>query len=82
MPDLTWMDAALCAQTDPDLFHPEGQGAKYGDAKKVCGRCPVQAACDAFAQSFEGAIAKTHRSGMWAAKSPQQRERAARRRTA
>jgi len=77
MRDLTWMDDALCAQTDPELFHPEGQGAKYGPAKAICRECPVQADCDDFAQSFEGTVAKTHRAGMWAAKSPQQREHAA-----
>jgi hypothetical protein len=65
MPDLTWMDAALCAQTDPDLWHPEGKGSKYRDAKKVCGRCPVQPECDAYVHGLEGTAGVNDRHGMW-----------------
>jgi hypothetical protein len=36
-----WMDAALCAQADPDAWHPDGKGAKYGPAKTICGHCPA-----------------------------------------
>jgi hypothetical protein len=77
MRDLTWMDTALCAQTDPDLFHPEGQGAKYRDAKKICGRCPVQPECTAHARHLEGSVGINDRHGMWAAQVPNQRVQAA-----
>lgn len=41
-----WRDQALCAQTDPELFFPEyGMPGRWADAKKVCGRCPVQVEC-------------------------------------
>ena len=53
-PDWT---AGLCAQTDPDLFFAEGKGAqvttKTRDAKKVCGRCPIQEQCRAWALATE-----------------------------
>jgi hypothetical protein len=73
MRDLTWMDAALCAQTDPELFHPDGQGCSYRDARSVCGACPVQVQCEAYAQSFEGDLSYTHRHGMWGSRVPKTR---------
>ncbi|MGH3500941.1 MAG: WhiB family transcriptional regulator [Nocardioidaceae bacterium] len=43
-----WMEDALCAQTDPEVFFPDkGQSAKQ--AKRVCARCPVQQPCLAYA---------------------------------
>ncbi|MFJ2259510.1 WhiB family transcriptional regulator [Streptomyces sp. NPDC087844] len=74
--DLSWMDAALCAQTDPDLFHPEGKGCSYRDARSVCGRCPVRPQCEAYAQSLEDGLAKAHRHGIWGAEPPKKRARA------
>ena len=45
--------SALCAQTDPELFFADGMGGavhyQTAAARKVCGRCPVQAACLAWA---------------------------------
>jgi len=39
-------DAALCAETDPELFFPEkGQARQSREARAVCGRCDVQALC-------------------------------------
>lgn len=43
-----WMDSALCAQTDPDMFFPEN-GASARPAKKICAECPVREACLEFA---------------------------------
>lgn len=71
--DLSWMDAALCAQTDPELFHPEGKGCSYRDAQSVCGACPVQPECEAHAQTFEGDASRSLRHGMWGAGSPRKR---------
>ena len=39
-------DAALCAQTDPDLFFPgQDEEAQAAVARAVCGRCEVTALC-------------------------------------
>ena len=39
-------DAALCAQTDPDLFFPgKGEEAQAARALAVCGRCEVTELC-------------------------------------
>ncbi|MER6183085.1 WhiB family transcriptional regulator [Streptomyces sp. NPDC001652] len=47
-----WMDQALCAQTDPDLF----TGAAISNAtkapKKVCTSCPVTDECAAHEQAI------------------------------
>ncbi|MFS8200511.1 WhiB family transcriptional regulator (plasmid) [Streptomyces sp. CWNU-52B] len=67
------MDAALCAQTDPDLFHPEGKGCSYRDARSVCGRCPVRPQCEAHARALEGDLCETSRHGMWGAQVPKKR---------
>lgn len=48
--DLSWQDDALCAQVDPDLFVPDGQGSNNAPkAKKICARCDVTATCLAWA---------------------------------
>ena len=36
-----WMGAALCAETDPELFFPDKGHAR--GAKRVCRACPVTA---------------------------------------
>lgn len=51
----SWMDDALCAQTDPEVFFPpehanEGWSAR---AEKVCAGCPVIAECDTYALRHE-----------------------------
>lgn len=43
-----WWEAALCAQTDPELFFPPDKETER-TAKKVCGECTVRTACLAFA---------------------------------
>lgn len=41
-----WMDSALCAQVDPDLFILDGKGSHYTKATRaVCAACPVAAEC-------------------------------------
>lgn len=70
-----WMDSALCAQTDAELFHAEGSGSGsgYSDGKKVCARCPVTAQCATFAQHVEGDIAHNRRYGLWGGQLPRRR---------
>jgi hypothetical protein len=44
-----WRTAALCAQTDPEIFYPIDTGpagaAAVARAKTVCAGCPVRAEC-------------------------------------
>ncbi len=52
--DDRWRERAGCLSVDPELFFPVAEdGAAYSRqvtrAKRVCGRCPVQAACLAWA---------------------------------
>ena len=61
-----WMAAGLCRQSDPALFFPEsGHGSE--DARAVCARCPVRAACLAYA------LAHRERYGVWGGLSERQR---------
>lgn len=68
-----WMDSALCAQTDPGLFHVDGIGGGYNTAKKICATCPVARQCADFAQRIEGEVSHPHRHGMWGGQVPRQR---------
>ena len=43
-----WMDSAVCAQTDPEVFFPE-PGGTAATARRICSVCPVQAECLAYA---------------------------------
>lgn len=44
---------AACSDVDPEVFFPTGSGRRYADeareAKAVCARCPVRAACGTWA---------------------------------
>ena len=71
--DLSWMDAGLCGQTDPDAFFP-GKSGTNTDAKRTCAACDVTAACLAYA------LADPSLEGVWGGTS--QRERQAMRRKA
>ena len=59
-PDWTY---ALCAQTDPALFFPEGVGARIvqltEQAKRICDRCPIRSAC------LEWAVETGQTAGVW-----------------
>lgn len=56
-------DGALCAQTDPELFHPEpGRGDLVRKAKAICRRCPHLVPCAELALSsttFTGVMGAT-----------------------
>lgn len=47
-----WMNRALCAEVDPELWFP-GPGQPNTTAKTICARCDVRAACLAYALSLE-----------------------------
>ena len=61
-----WMDDALCAETDPDLFFPE-RGGSTVEAKKICQQCPVIEQCLAYA------LANEFDDGVWGGTSGYQR---------
>lgn len=67
---LTWMRWASCAETDPDIFHPEdGNAAQAEQAKSVCRRCPVRDQCLAYA------LDNNEEHGVWGGLSPKERRR-------
>jgi WhiB family redox-sensing transcriptional regulator len=68
-----WMAAALCAQTDPDLW-TDTTGGGMGPAKRICGHCPVTAQCTAHAQALEQHDGSQIR-GTWGGHSQAQRHR-------
>ena len=66
---LGWQDAALCAQSDPELFFPT-QGRNMGrQAKQICGACPVKRQC------LEYAFAEGITEGIYGGASPLERAR-------
>lgn len=89
-PDLTpptpmpWMDQALCAQVDPDLFFElatsryemANQADRVSAAKAICARCPVSAEC------LELALAGDERYGIWGGLTERERRQVKRRRSA
>ncbi|MFC9753008.1 WhiB family transcriptional regulator [Streptomyces sp. NPDC056921] len=71
-----WMDQALCAQVDPDLWFPEGSGQHAREALQLCSGCSVRAECGEFAQAVEDA-SEGRRYGAWGGLSARQRHRQA-----
>lgn len=79
--DAPWMapDAptALCAEVDPELWHPE-KGGSTRDAKRVCRRCPLIAACRTWALDHP----QEARHGVWGGLSERERRALLRQRRA
>lgn len=71
--DRAWMEDALCAQTDPDIFYPE-KGGSTAPATSVCNNCAVRAEC------LEYAVTNDIRHGIWGGTSDNDRKRIARER--
>lgn len=63
---LAWQDDALCAQTDPDMFFPEKQGAPARSPKAICAACPVVEQC------LEYALATAQTEGIWGGRTPRE----------
>lgn len=63
---VSWMDDALCAQTDPEAFFPE-KGGSTREAKQVCLACPVRAEC------LDHALDHEERFGIWGGLSERER---------
>ncbi|RMB81709.1 WhiB family transcriptional regulator [Streptomyces shenzhenensis] len=65
-PDLAWQEGALCAQTGADFFFPE-PGSSVREAKRICGLCPIRAAC------LDYALDHDERFGVWGGLSEKER---------
>jgi WhiB family redox-sensing transcriptional regulator len=63
-----WMWDAECAQVDPELFFPPEKSVSKV-AKKICGECPVQAAC------LEYALRSDQTAGIWGGMTTKERKR-------
>lgn len=66
-----WMDDAVCAQADPELWN-SSVGGDIRVPKRICASCPVQPQCDAHAEAlhaFEGLAVH----GVWGGRSHRQR---------
>lgn len=68
-----WMDEALCAQVDTELFYPE-KGGSTRSAKQTCMECPVREQCLTYA------LENGERYGIWGGLSERERVVAARER--
>lgn len=62
---LPWMDEALCAQTDPEIFFPD-KGGSTKNAKRICGGYDVKQDC------LEYALRTGQTVGIWGGLSPRQ----------
>jgi WhiB family redox-sensing transcriptional regulator len=60
-----WTAAALCQQTDPELFFPH-KGKSSRPAKQICAACPVTAECLIFGMDDP--------NGVYGGLSPNERE--------
>ena len=63
-----WMDSAVCAQVDLEVFFPE-DGGSVRTAKRICQPCPVKAECLRFA------LKRNERFGVWGGLSERERRR-------
>ena len=66
--DLTWQDAALCLQVDPEIFFPE-KGGSTRAAKRVCAACTARPEC------LEFALETDQPHGIWGGMSEPERRR-------
>ena len=66
-PDLSWLDAGLCAQTDPEAFFPDKSGTSTA-AKRTC------AACDVITECLAYALADPSLEGVWGGTSVRERQ--------
>jgi WhiB family redox-sensing transcriptional regulator len=62
-----WMRDGLCAQTDPDAFHP-ASGESLLPAQSVCRVCRVQTECLVYA------LEHNEQHGVWGGTSARQRQ--------
>ncbi len=63
-----WMDDAVCAQVDPELFFPEKNG-NSAPARRLCGTCPIAGEC------LEYALTNREPHGVWGGLTPFERRK-------
>ena len=68
VPQESWQENALCAQTDPEAFFPE-KGGSTREAKRICQGCEVRDEC------LEYALENDERFGIWGGLSERERRR-------
>ena len=66
--DLSWQDAGLCQQVDPEIFFVE-KGGSVRAAKSVCRNCTVRELC------LQYALENDERFGIWGGTSERERRR-------
>lgn len=66
--DFPNLPAALCQQTDPELWFPE-MGESSVDAKRVCGRCDERTDC------LQWALEHKEAHGVWGGLNERERRR-------
>ena len=71
--NLSWRTRAACQGLDPAIFYPTSD-EEGGEAKAVCGACPVRQAC------LEYALANRERDGVWGGATERERRRIIRQR--
>lgn len=64
----SWLDFALCAEVDPELFFPE-KGGSTREARAVCRECPVTSQC------LEWALENDERFGIFGGKTERERRK-------
>lgn len=65
-----WELRAVCRDLDPDVFFEK---KTWADAKAACARCPVAAECLAAVLRREDGLSASHRAGIFAGLTPNQR---------
>lgn len=63
-----WVEQALCAQIDSEIFFPE-KGRSTKEAKRICGMCPVRLEC------LQAALDREERFGVWGGLSERERRK-------
>lgn len=74
-----WMQKAACVGHPPEWWHSETVGPRQDEneaAKRICGGCPVQTACLAYAMRTE--TTDWGRYGIWGGLAPDERRQLSR----
>ena len=62
-----WREEALCAQADPEAWHPAAAGISGQPAKRICAKCPSKVEC------LDEALSGEMVTGIWAGTSEHER---------
>src|SRR5699024_6652962 len=74
-----WVEEALCAQVDPEVFFPSTKGGnaaqdiQFNTARNICKQCPVVTLCLEAAMKFEEGTTHYSRYGMFGGLTPVER---------